>query len=400
LEFCEQRLHELLSFDNPQTLDSICSLLSPLFKHCPSHFHHNYETRFTQLIHAKPGNALRLLGIYADRFDEIEDPWPLLDLLVTQRRWWFRGSDGSLFIDIILSLLQTYPTFQESRFDCCRKLLVEFLGSKDLNTVISAYTAITLLYDNEFDLDFVLLHKHLTTSDLVGPVIGLLSKIEELPIIPELILPILRAAKHLHEATELILRLITTARTAHLLMEHAEFVQWSLPTYFDTFRIVFKVSKFVDVSNCEFIPVLFALAAEVGSPDIYQCFERFLKRVETPSGFLRALQEERFFEHFLSGLIELTDDTALVSGLTTLEKFAEIGFVRDFRTLCKPIKRFLRRGDEVASAALFALRALTQHAEMATALLGKGFEDCLARFDTGDERRAAREIRANLRNAE
>jgi hypothetical protein len=160
------------------------------------------------------------------------------------------------------------------------------------------------------------------------------------------------------------------------------------------------MAKVVDVSDCSDIPVLFSLAANQHSEDHFACFEAFLRRVSVTADFLTVLQEYSFFNGFIDGIERIVDPAVIISWLRTVEELGKIGFVPEFLWLRKSLKKFLRGTDEVASAALFALRELTAHRRMASGIVGKGFEDFLSRFDDGEERRAARRVLSDLHNAE
>jgi hypothetical protein len=401
-EFCEQGIHELLVFDHPETFESQCKLLFPLFEHVPSFFEENFELAFGFVIQIDPERAIGLLSIYADSFHEIENPWPLVDLLISRRRGWLRTESGVQYVQLLVTLLKKQPLYRESRFGACRKVLVEFLSSKCPEVVEETYTAIAELYDDSFLLDFAVIQRHLDGSYRFKSLFAVLSKVRELPLVTDFVLSIVRAAKDSSEATRVVVNVALTPKGATLLVRHSKFLKWPLPTFLDTFKILFKMAKVVDVSDCPDIPILFALAAEERSSDLYDCFERFVThdRISLNGDFFRALRETDFFGSFLDGFEELGDPAIIVKGLRTVEELAKVGFVSDFLRLRKPLKRFLRDGDALASAAVFALRELTTHRKMAAALVGKGFEDCLARFDGGSERRAARDILSDIRNAE
>jgi hypothetical protein len=96
----------------------------------------------------------------------------------------------------------------------------------------------------------------------------------------------------------------------------------------------------------------------------------------------------------------MDDPAVIVSGLRVVEEFSKVGFVSDFLRLRKSIRKFFKGNEMIASAAVFALRGLAGHGKMAVALIGKGFEELLARFETGEERRAARGVLDAIRNAE
>jgi hypothetical protein len=121
-----------------------------------------------------------------------------------------------------------------------------------------------------------------------------------------------------------------------------------------------------------------------------------MSEVAVQPEFLVMLQESGFFEDFLGGLMEYENTDVLVSGFKTIEGFAKLGPVSEFRQIRKCLKTALKGVEEVAVAALFALKELTQHPKMVTALAGHGFEKYLARFEIGNERKAARKILNNL----
>jgi hypothetical protein len=206
--FCEIGVSQMLPLDDSATCDSVCHIISRLFKYSAQFFSLNFEYNLRALIHSNPSQAIKLLAIYAGQFDQIENPWPLLDLLITQSKTWIRSLVGHDVIYLIVSLLKSHGTFWMNRLRQCRETLSLFLSSHDKNAVIAAYKALADLYDHSLDVNFPLLESHLADWELMVPAVTFLTQLEEIPSVTEIALPIIRVVRENQSATEVLLRLL------------------------------------------------------------------------------------------------------------------------------------------------------------------------------------------------
>ena len=79
-------------------LDTSLNILFKVFQSYPEFIDENFVTSMISLINQSPIESAQLLRIYSSSFDSIENPWPLLDMLITYKKIFTKDSSGSTVI--------------------------------------------------------------------------------------------------------------------------------------------------------------------------------------------------------------------------------------------------------------------------------------------------------------
>lgn len=401
LKFCELGIFRLLPFDDSGCLDAVCDVLEKLFQYTPQYFQSNFEYGMVTLITARPARAIKLLTTYGYSFDMIENPWPMMDLLIKHRRKFERGGCGAQAVGLISHMLRSFKPYRDSRIDNCRPVLVWFTSSKDKKTAVAAYKAITRLYDEKFDLDYISIQNDILDPELTSFVVDLLLRVKELPIVSELVFPILRAARVNPKAADVIHRMLGSRDAVCLLIDHPKFMRYRLPTYVDTLQMVLKMTSFKDlrsaIAACPEISMLFALSVEEKTSEVFCLYEKILSKLPFDESFLRSLQKDEFFVNFFRGIVEINDSDTTVSCLKALSIFSSIGYASEYKQFAEFLKTLMKSNDnEVAEAALIAASELSFHSKMAHVFARLSIGRIAKKFTAGHLREYVKNLVRNV----
>jgi hypothetical protein len=394
--FCNVGVVRLLPHKDHFLSGVILDVLEGLVAHVPVLFDSGFVSVLSDLLHRKPRRVVHLLSVYSKSFDEIENPWPILDIVVNHAKLLAQSPASADAVALIRTLLKN-ESYYERRLHNCRSALPVFLTSDDTATVLATYRLIGHIVDGHCELDFSLIQDHLLDKELCPSAIALLLKIPDLAPSTDLVFGILRASRHLAKASELLLNLVQRVETAKILMRQPKFLKHPLPTFADTFQILLQILTFQNlrdqVAECEELPMLFAAAADEKSVDAWVCFDRVLRRISVNRNFLGMLDDNDFLRNLAAASSEVDDPDALVGVFKTLASLARIGFSRDFHMFGHTLKQSLKgKDDRLARAALFAARELLAHHQIVRHFRSIRLDACLRRFRDNEDRRVAKEV--------
>ncbi|OHS94854.1 hypothetical protein TRFO_10768 [Tritrichomonas foetus] len=367
--FCKSNIYCFLPYDIPQFTDSTIELLSKIFKVCPQSIERSFESSMLSIIDLRPKKAAELINSYAKSFAEIEDPWSMLDLLITHKKKFFKNDAGAIVVNTLLYLIQNYKNYKKSRLPNCRSVISFFISSPVKETAIAAYKATTLLFDSDFDLPFRKISNDLVDPDISEFVVKLFQKMATvtdtggIPPVKEIIMPLFRIARNYDSATQVLLKMTKQLDAAEVMINSSKWLKYKLPTYDDTFKILISISRFSElkkmISETEQVAELFYKSVVEKEANVFLSFDKILSRVKFDFQFLEELQENDFFIHFFQGILEINDDNVTLSCLRALTKFAKICFIDEFRLFYKNLQRFSERDDEIAFEAKICIKTMT-----------------------------------------
>lgn len=376
--FCKTNIVHLLPYnlgfkisdnenDDPLLSYSVEILLKAC-KYQPKLIEDNFESKMIYIINSRPIEAATILQIYAKAFKTIVNPWPLLDLLITEKKKFNKSLAGSIVVDTLVDLLENCEDYIKSRLMNCKKVFTFFIKSPIKQNSIEAYKAISLFYDDEFDLPFEKIASDLNDPKMAPYVIGLFRKIENVPAVPEILLPLIDLAKENKDASEAILNMTKSIDINQFLINNQKkWVKYPLPTYFDTFLILLKCIKKNNfkqlvASDSHYVSNLFARSAtyEVNNRT-YCCYEKVFDKLALAEDFIVELQERDFFVNFFKGIIQLKDEYSAISGVRLLTKMIKIKNCDEYGLFYKTLQRFASQTDELGSEANACIRAMKSH---------------------------------------
>lgn len=346
-------------FKNEEILDLSIEILNKVCKFYPQFIDEDFETTMLSLINLRPIESAKFLRLYSSSFEMIENPWPLLDMLIVHKKKFNKTESGSILIKTLVNLIQTHKNYKKSRFSNCRSVLTFFLNSPVKKNVISAYKAVTVLYDDKFDLPFKKIRIDMDDADLVDSVISLFDKMDDIPFAKSILCSLMKIAHKNEKAADVLAKMAKNYDSAlFLLNSQQNWMSEKLPTFEETLRIFtaatseFRDLKKMVVADSSYLAALFtSVAKNEQNENSFLCFEKVLNQINFNFDFLENLQENRFFTHFFRGIVEIEDDRVTLSCLRALSLMIDIGICDDYFNFVKNLRKFASRNDKIGDVA-------------------------------------------------
>ncbi|OHS99984.1 hypothetical protein TRFO_33444 [Tritrichomonas foetus] len=305
------------------------------------------------------------MNFYAQSFEYIENPWPLLDLLIKNNKKFLEIENSEDYISLLLFLNSHFANYVRARLKHCRPIFIRALRSENLRCVSASYLAIATLFDSGIDLPLSQVFNDLKEPELEENVLKVISLIKQIPIKQEYIYALINSAHRYEEASKTVLQLLKLETTALILIENSKWLKYLLPTISHTLKIYQKCIQYDSVKKklkyCKEIPYFMIMLLH--SNDI-SCLQQ-LPIVIRDSNLtnLEILQENNFFEVLLQEMNERND---ILPYLAILSNIASIGYTKKYLKFTTILKNSLKSKDAMIShGALHALSNLSQYKQCA-----------------------------------
>lgn len=97
-----------------EILDISIEILNKVCQFYPQYIDEDFETTMLSLINVRPIEASNFLYLYSKSFEMIENPWPLLDMLIVQKKKFNKSEAGSIVVKTLVKLIQNHKNFKKA----------------------------------------------------------------------------------------------------------------------------------------------------------------------------------------------------------------------------------------------------------------------------------------------
>ena len=340
-----------------------------------------------------PRKALCIITKYAQKFieaDDIEDPWPFLDILVYCSSSFFTPELIRPYASLVLYLIQGSEDYKVARLRNFWHIYVKHASdSSELPCHPIIYTSLAHILDLGLNIaqgvPFPIegLRNDLRQIIAQEPVLEFIIAYSKYDLKPlndfELIQTLLFVAKDNIKALITLLVLAKNEEIASTILGYGQWMVESLPEAVDTLRLFLVVFSHVslrpDIIACQyFIPALNKFLTEMNSPGIVMIVCTIIRRIPLYHKFVQKLSKENFIKTFVNIATNNNDDKKISahSLLLFINTLAPYGFCHEFLKLIPIISGFLTDKNLCEIASYVAVK-LTHDEECLNKMMEFGF---------------------------
>ena len=243
------------------------------------------DSRFTQafkyLFAKAPEKIIDIMITYAGYFNNIKNPWILLDLLLTHSKEFIKSSEAiDKYINLFYNLCKHFPEYREERLIQCFHQIMKLLPFLENKSAIHAYKFFNGFYDENFFLskfpnkatiDYETINRHLSQKELAKYALNFLNIINNInckdSILYDIMMSLLYITKNNQEFSDnekkidpknrnfigfcyrILFKLLNTNNGREVILQDLSFLKHKLPTYKDTFKIYKELSKYPKINS-------------------------------------------------------------------------------------------------------------------------------------------------------
>ena len=349
----------LLPYEENELIDPIMDVLYVVFSIKPQLFQHNFKQAMNRLILSRPEKSLILINLFCMKFDEIEYPWEITDLLIKKENVYYESDYGSQYISLLYYLLKNYPNFYQSRIDSIRPIFTHFLLSEDSKASKASYKSIINFYDKYYVLPFEKIINDLHHKTLWKFAVSLLLRVKKLPVVEEFVFSLVKLSRQSESASLLALKLLQKADICNQLAEATNWLLYELPTYEKTLSFFISILKFKTskklIMEASEIPQFFFNLVTTENVEIISTFPYIFNSINITKELVSSLKEIKFFITLFKVMIN-SSRTCKVASLETIAIICQQKYVKDTMKLIPILKEYVK--DDEPSIARAAVKVI------------------------------------------
>ena len=385
---------------NSKLVNSTFLVLELLFQFRPIAFQENYVKTMNELIELNPEKSLVLLTFYAQSFEYIENPWPIIDLLVTKEDIFINSKDPSKYIAILLFLNIHFANYVRSRLKYCRVIFLDGIESKNHDCVAISYKAISLLLDEYFEINPQKLFKDLQNFPQIDDyILKIIDHSKDIPIKEEYLFILINEAHKTETASKLLIKLLQSKKAAIILINNSKWMGFYLPTINYTIKIFLKIishDSIIDqIKLCSDIPIFFILLLESDDNTCLQQFSIIVQKLNIVT--LDIFQKSDFFDILYQKMKENYKEEKILLYLSILSVLSAIDYSKKFLLFTDILKYCLKSvNGSISHSALHCLSNLSYHHKCANNYTQNNIFNIAAKYcQRKEDRKYLKRLREN-----
>lgn len=363
--FIKNHIATLLPITNNQYNEGLFNLYYILFTKYAVQLDDCIVAILKTLINANPKKVLTLIALYSQQFDEIDNPWPVVDLLIQEGNL-FKGADlAPDYVSLLAYLNKKFPEYRSGRAQHCWNQITSMLNLTDKSSIKCCYGALCSISEKYTDgpLQLEIISLHLKDPELQDSVLAFLNVAnfgsKDLSN-EKLISTLIRLSEKTVKATLVLMKFAVDLSSAKTIMSDSNWILKKLPTITDTLRLFLVILRHKElreeiVSNPDFVNFLISIIKE--KPGTVPIVCTILRRVPLSKELVQNLSKSGFLKLYYES--EDIDDDGLTphSKLLLTDTICRVSYVRDYLIMCDRIAKIIINKEEFAdAAALVAIR--------------------------------------------
>lgn len=363
--FLKNRLITSLPFNNAQYHESLFNIFYILFTKYAVQLDDSVVSVFKPMIKINPKKCLTLIALYSQQFGEIDNPWPIVDLLIQEAHVFRAAEIAPDYVSLLAYLNKKFSEYRSGRAQHCWNQITSMLSITDQTTLKCCYGALCSISEGytEGPLQLDIISLHIREPDLQDCVLAFLNvaNFGSKEISNEkLISTLLKLSEKTVKATLVLMKFAVSLQSAKVIMTDSTWILRKLPTVTDTLRLFLVVLRHKElrdeiVNNPDFVNFLNTIIKE--KPGTVPIVCTILRRVPLSKELVQSLSKTGFLKCYYES--EDIDDDGLTphSKLLLTDTICRVAYVRDYIIMCERIAKNITKQEEFADAAsLVAIR--------------------------------------------
>ena len=369
--FVEGKFQTALPYNQKNLTDGVLDVLYVLVTRAPNAFNQDVADGFSRMIVRKPRKALLIISIYATYFEDLENPWPLLDDLINGQRRFSVDECAKEYVLLLAYLVRNFRGFRRGRAKACFDCVAQNLESEDEDVINATYSALAEIVSVEQNVivPFREVRAHLRFEQFQESILDFLL------VAPlnfddiynaKFLSTLLKIARSKEKATLVLMRLAEDVKVAQALVDQSKWMKSDLPTPLDTLRLFLVVFKQLSMRPAigkkpEFIQFLMNLN-DVADEVSHSLICTIIRRVDLTPDLVHKMSKAGFIASFLGNADEIGTDNAHYSGILFADTISKVAFTKELVPMCETCSSLIQEGGENLSPAIKLATDLCQHA--------------------------------------
>lgn len=362
--FAKEKCMNLLPFAQKEFRVQLLDLLFILVVNAPKLFNADIASQIIHLVPNEPRKCLTLIAHFAQSFDNVPEPFPMIDILFRQSDEFRSIECADDFISLLVWMLQKYQKFKKQRVKHCWTYVCDMLKLSNVAILNTCYYALCAIAseDNsaiiECGYPVKTISEHVRRRPLRAATLSLLMRFpppSETGHMDSILLSLVAVAEDDERATLLLEGLAMDGTNALTLIRNPDWMQKGLPKIIDTMKLFCIILLHQElreeiIQRSETITFFESLLTS-NSVGMCSAICTMLRRLPLTPAFVDQLSERGFLGSYFSSILENEEKEVLLSALRLLDTIARVKYVKELSEMVDTIVRLIKEPNELSLAA-------------------------------------------------
>lgn len=369
----------------------------------PQLYDEKLSSLLASFVAVDAAKVLVIILKFAEKFEEIENPWPVLDILIEKNPGFIKSSSSYFYMKTVYYILSTLKDYRDNRLKEYTNVFLNALSSSDGKTVASAYKLLAIYGVGPVNLEYCSA-SHILDESVRN---GLLQCIyhNECILNQEGMRYLVQYASSnpLPEVIFAILKQALTKKGSEQLLINTH---WMSPK--SKIGIVHAMRIFLAILSQPRLRAQFSRNAETAQFLKRLCVLKHTQIAQLISSIVRILlvdnnsippfEQVSFLATYYDMVKELSDKRSWSAFIKTFDAFLAIGYSSEYVKMIPSLKKMLQREDQVSIYTVSLIANMSNYQECASALTKYGFPKYFAKLqETGYYNKEVRMFQKNLK---
>lgn len=377
--FAKERMIDLLPYAQKEYRTQLLDLLYILVSKIPDIFNEKIATQIAPLADAEPRKVLTIIAIFAQSFDEVHDPFPMVDILFRHTESFKAIECADDYISLLCWLMANKPTFRKERNKHCWTYICDMLSLKNIAILNTCYYAMCSMAEidkklvDECGYPVPALSRDIRRRPIQSAALSLLVRCppkSDTRKMEDILQSLIAAAGDNEKAALILMQLSTDSVNALRLLQIPQWMHRGLPGAVDTMRLFCILLLHTDlkpivVETPETIDLLCGLLSS-NSVGMTGAISTIIRKLPLTPEFVQSLSESGFLGSYFSSVLENEDVDVLMSALRLLDALSRICYVREMGEMVDTVVRLIKETNPLSNAAASVAVDMCRHSKCAT----------------------------------
>lgn len=366
-----------LPFGINEYIDQILDLLCFLVRGDPDALSPEIAPQFAKLVEQQPEKCLVLLAILSQKFDRIEDPWPIFEVLVKNPKPFNNENLIGNYVALLIFLNKNYEPFRKAYSKKTWRAFCTCLKDASSDIARTCLCGLCAIFDINPQSakggyptsEIAKLLKNAETKSAAIPFL-LRAQPKDAPAeqLTPLVHSLIRVAASDKKATLILMEMATNPTVAEILVGNPKWIGEALPTLIETVRLFAVVLAHKDLrkaimDNSSYVIKLFLNMIKQEDSSICSIICTFTRRLPIDENFVRILGKNDFISQYIDLFLQSEDSNVKLSGILFVNTLAEAGYHDHFAKLIENMMPMLK-DDTLKKTAAAVAATLAKHAKL------------------------------------
>ena len=385
--FVSGNLIDLLPFEKAPFRDQLMDLLCFLVKADPNSLPPEIAPKFAIVYEKKPAKSLTLLAYLALKFDHIQDPWPIFEMLVKRPQNF--GTEDLIgdYVALLIYLNKNFEPFRKAYSTKTWRAFSSFLTTDSDDIAKVCLCGLCALYDiipkaaQKGGFPTHEISRLLVNPNTKGAAIPLLlrtqpklsegksqeQKAAEREDMKTLLSSLFEVAHSDKKATLILMEMANDENIAKLMVKSPKWIGDELPTTIETVRLFAVVLAHKElreaIMQTDIVISLFSNMISQDDPSICSIICTFVRRLPITPEFVKSLGQQGLIRSYIELFLKSEDPNVTMSGLLFVDTISAQTYHKDYIRLIDNLMPILKKPDLAKTAAAVTAN-LAKHPEL------------------------------------